>query len=232
MKRIITIIIALLFFSPLPGQFNIQHHYDIGRQIFTSTPEFLFFDQLGSTFGFMDINYDDVHYSKPGATDAYFEVARYFKTPLLNENLSATIQYNDGVILLPESDTTLFSAVNRVWMGGFSYLFPIEKLSFSTDFLARQEEGDKGLTYQVTFVWSYQLTNHFVLMGFMDIWNTEKDKTLIFQGEPQVLYNFGKLAIGSEIKVSRNFPAAWTHSQEYKENKLFFIPTVFIKYTF
>ena len=107
----------VLFQSLLVGQFNLQHHYDFGRGIFTSTAEFFFVDNHGSTFGFADINHDSHHYSKKGATDVYFEVARYFALPWMNKNLSFTLQYNDGAIFFPLSDTSLLSAVQRSWLG-------------------------------------------------------------------------------------------------------------------
>ena len=230
--RRITIGFLLISHTSLPGQFNLQHHYDIGRRIFTSTAEFFFVDNLGSTFGFTDINYDSYHYSKQGATDMYYEVARYFKTPWINGNLSATLQYNDGVIFFPESDTTLFPAVHSAWLGGLSYYFPFKELTLSADVLARYEDGDRRLGYQLTFVWYYPFAKRFSVTGFFDVWNSQKDGTIIILSEPQVLYTSGKFAMGVEVEVSRNFPAAWTRKQEFKENKLFFIPTLFIKYTF
>lgn len=223
---------VLLVPSILTPQFNLQHHYDIGRGIFTSTAEFLFADSLGYTFGFTDINYDSYHYDKRGTTDMYLEVMRYFTTPWLNRRLSATIQYNDGVIFLPESNSTLFSAVRRVWLGGLSYSFPFETLILSADLLARHEDGDRGLTYQLTLVWLYPFAGRFAFFGFFDIWNSSKDGTVILLTEPQVYYEVGKYAMGVEVEVSRNFPGAWTRKKEYKSNTFWFIPTVFVKYSF
>ncbi|MEE9168050.1 MAG: DUF5020 family protein [Candidatus Neomarinimicrobiota bacterium] len=218
--------------STLLSQFNLQHHYDLGREIFTSTAEFLSHDAFGTTFGFTDINYDSHHYDKTGATDMYFEIMRYFEIPRINRNLSATVQYNDGVIFFPESDTTIFSAVNRVWLGGLSYLFPFEELSLSGDLLVRGEHGDEGLTYQITLVWFYPMAGRFAFMGFMDVWNSEKDATIVLMSEPQLAYQIGKFSTGMEVEVSWNFPAAWTRKKDYEKNKFFAIPTVFFKYTF
>lgn len=214
------------------AQLNLQHHYDMGRGIFTSTAEFLFHDSLGTTFGFADINYDSYHYQKKGATDVYYEVARYFTIPWLNGNLNATIQYNDGVIFLPAPNSTLFSAVNPIWLGGFSYFFLFETGTLSADFLARYESGDEGHTYQLTLVWYYPFSRKFACAGFFDLWNSKKDGVIVFMTEPQVLYSLGKWEAGVEVEVSRNFPGAWTRKEEYKEDKLWLIPTIFVKYTF
>lgn len=218
--------------SLAPAQLNLQHHYDISRGIFTSTAEFLFHDTLGTTFGFTDINYDSYHYEKPGATDMYFELARYFTIPRLHENLSWTLQYNDGVIFFPESDSTLFSALHRVWLGGFSYLVPGEDYVVSADVLARLQEGDKGLSYQLTFVWFLSLGGPFISTGFFDLWNSEREGVLKLISEPQVLVSFGDWEAGVEVEVSRNFPGAWTRRVPYRPARTFFLPTIFIKHTF
>lgn len=226
--------LTALLFSPslLSAQLKLQHHYDISRQIFTSTAEFLFHDPLGTTFGFTDINYDSYHYDKPGATDVYFELARYFTIPRVQKNLSWTVQYNDGVIFFPGTDTTLFSGVSRAWLAGLSYLVPWKDAVFSVDFLARYEGGDTRPAYQLTLVLFFPLSGRFSFTGFLDLWNSEKDGTVILLTEPQFLVSFGKWEAGMELEVSRNFPGAWTRNQSYRPSKTFFLPTVFLKYTF
>jgi len=231
--------IVLLLQSLLLAQFNLQHHYDFGRGIFTSTAEFFFVDDHGSTFGFADINHDSHHYDKRGATDVYFEVARYFTAPWMNNNLSFTLQYNDGAIFFPESDSSLLSAVQRSWLGGISYTFPSENVVLSTDVLVRHMEDDDNLTYQWTVVWFYPFSDRISSMGHMDIWNSNKDGTVIMMTEPQLLYSAGKMALGVEVEITRNFPGAWNRSQEYfgengepAEGQFWLLPTVFVKYTF
>ncbi|MFQ6676369.1 MAG: DUF5020 family protein [Fidelibacterota bacterium] len=239
MKRIpfpdrVTLLFIPLLFAPsvMHAQFNLQHHYDIRRQIFTSTAEFLFHDTLGTTFGFMDINYDTHHYTKPGATDVYFEVARYFRVPRIHEGLRWTIQVNDGVIFFPATDSTLFSAVNRAWLGGFSYRFPLENLLFSVDLLARLEQGGKGLGNQVTVVWFLPLGERWISTGFFDLWNSGTGGSTILLTEPQLLYILGKWQGGVEVEISRNFPGAWTREEPYRPRKVWFLPTLFLRYTF
>ena len=225
--------------SLLVGQFNLQHHYDFGRGIFTSTAEFFFVDNHGSTFGFADINHDSHHYDKKGATDVYFEVARYFALPWMNKNLSFTLQYNDGAIFFPLTAISLLSAVQRSWLGGVSYTLPLERLILSTDALIRHEQDDGNLTYQWTVVWFYPFSDRISSMGHMDIWNSNRDGTVIMITEPQLLYSVGKMAVGVEVEITRNFPGAWNQSQEYfdgngepAEGKFWFLPTIFVKYTF
>ncbi len=236
--RMVVVQIVILQ-SLLVGQFNLQHHYDFGRGIFTSTAEFFFVDNHGSTFGFADINHDSHHYDKKGATDVYFEVARYFALPWMNKNLSFTLQYNDGAIFFPLTAISLLSAVQRSWLGGVSYTLPLERLILSTDALIRHEQDDGNLTYQWTVVWFYPFSDRISSMGHMDIWNSNRDGTVIMMTEPQLLYSTGKMAVGVEVEITRNFPGAWNRSQEYfdgngepAEGKFWFLPTVFVKYTF
>ena len=57
----------LLSSMNVSGQ-NVQLHYDMGRSYLTSTVEMFKPDAGGSTFFFIDLNYD------PRVTGAYFEI--------------------------------------------------------------------------------------------------------------------------------------------------------------
>lgn len=94
---------ALFIFVAIQAQ-NLQLHYDFGkdRGYLTSTLEMFRPDKLGSTFFFVDMNYD-VNGQK-GVNLAYWEIAREFnisKTPL-----AAHIEYNGGLFSYKVSDNT------------------------------------------------------------------------------------------------------------------------------
>ena len=221
------------------AQFNLQQHYDLGRQIQTTTAEFFNVSNKNVTFAFMDINYDHRHFDKKGATDLWYELAWYHSIPLLDGKLNASIQYNDGIYFFPADSTTLYSAVHSAWLAGISYPFQIGEYVIPVDLLLRQQEGDNNLTYQITVIWFLSLNQRFTLLGNLDFWTNASGPTWSIQAEPQFLVNFGNAGIGLEMEISRAFPGAWTTSKEYfdaagnpREKDWWFIPTLFIKYTF
>jgi len=221
------------------AQFNLQQHYDLGRQIQTTTAEIFKVSNNNVTFAFMDINYDYRHFDKKGATDIWYELAWYQKLPLLGGQLNGTIQYNDGIYFLPADSSTLSSDVHSAWLGGISYPFQVGEYVIPVDLLLRQQEGDNNVTIQMTVVWFIPLNQRFTLLGNLDFWTNASGPVWSIQAEPQLLANFGNAGIGLEMEISRSFPGAWTTSKEYsdtsgnpREKDWWFIPTLFVKYTF
>ncbi|RKY56146.1 MAG: hypothetical protein DRP89_01965 [Candidatus Neomarinimicrobiota bacterium] len=221
--------IIYLFVSFMPlfalGQ-NLQIHYDLGREHFTSTLEMFNTDNLGSTFWFVDFDYNNSGGSK-NASLGYWEIARYFAVSKV-PNTSLTIQYNDGL-------TNEFS-FNPVWLGGIQYVITAKGFSLPFDFLLRRELNTKGITFQLTSVWFYTWKD-FEITGYIDIWNTGPNaypaSNWAFQAEPQFWYNIcGNIMIGTEIEISRNFSGAWTKVRAFKEDKFFVIPTIALKWVF
>ena len=221
------------------AQFNLQQHYDLGRDIQTTTTEFLNVNNNSVTFAFIDINYDHRHFDKKGATDIWYELAWYRKLPLPGGQLNGTIQYNDGIYFLPGDSATLFSAVHSAWLAGISYPFQVGEYVIPIDLLLRQQEGDNSLTFQITVIWFIPLSQRFTLLGNLDFWTNSSGPAWSIQAEPQLLINFGQAGIGLEMEISHAFSGAWTTSKEYfdaagnpREKDWWFIPTLFIKYTF
>ena len=72
---------------------NVQLHYDMGRSYLTSTVEMFKPDAGGSTFFFIDLNYD------PRVTGAYFEISRElcFWQESKADWLSLHLEYNGGL---------------------------------------------------------------------------------------------------------------------------------------
>ena len=91
MKKLVVSVFTFFAVGAVMAQ-NIQLHYDLGknRNYFTSTVEKFNPDKYGSTFFFVDFNY-----SKDGATEAYWEVARELKN--WEGPISAHIEYNGGL---------------------------------------------------------------------------------------------------------------------------------------
>lgn len=225
MKRC-SILICMLIFPCIIAAQNLQLHYDLGRRHFTSTLEMFRTDNLGSTFWFVDFDYNNSDGAK-NASLGYWEIARYFSIPKV-QNTSLTIQYNDGL-------TNEFS-FNPVWLAGVQHVLNFGNLSIPVDFLVRREINTKGLTFQSTAVWFYSWQS-FEISGYIDIWTTGSGafppSTWAFQSEPQFWYKLGKnIMFGAEIEISRNFSGAWTRKNSFEESRLFFIPTVAIKWLF
>ena len=89
---------------------NIQLHYDLGRNSVTSTIEMFRADKGGSTFFFVDFDYN------PKVTGAYFEISRElcFWQDTGLDWLSAHLEYNGGL-------NTAAGSFNNAWLGGLTY---------------------------------------------------------------------------------------------------------------
>jgi hypothetical protein len=219
---------------------NLQLHYDIKRDHPTATLEFYGTDNFGFWFFFMDINFDKYR-KKGGASDFYFELMRYFNFASINNtNIAFTIQYNDGN-----------EPVTNTWLAGINFnnmlLGPI---LLSTDFLIKKTYHLR-VDWQWTVVWYSEFLNRkLIFNGYFDLWkndntnenwpdfsNEVKNTSYSFQAEPQIgwmILPYWK--IGSEIEISRGFLGAVTgrlaKEKEYKYNKWYVLPTIFIQYYF
>ncbi|MBO8131363.1 MAG: DUF5020 family protein [Candidatus Marinimicrobia bacterium] len=211
----VTLLIPILLFSQ-----NIQIHYDLLREHFTTTFEGIFFDNYGYTFGFVDIDYNNRVDRFKNASLAYYEIARYFLVKG-GDDLYFTFQYNDGL-------TNRFS-FNPVWLTGLQY----KVMGLPMDFLFRKEIGTDGLTIQLTVVWFYEI-KRFNISGYIDIWNTGNGYPkgrIAFMSEPQFWYKLTpNIYIGGEIEISVNFSGAWSVKREFKEGEIFLLPTFGIKW--
>jgi len=205
---------------------NLQLHYDFGkakdyttsmnREYFTSTLEFFKPDSLGSTFMFVDVDYN-----KPngGASMAYFEIARKF-TLYKRSGFSLQVEYNDGT---PDY-------INKAWLGGFAYPLKLGSVTINASLLYRANSGAKSADGQITLVWFQPLfKSRMLFKGFMDIWSIDKfsgsGKTAVFLTEPQLWFAIAKhLSIGSEIEISHNF---FTFDGDFEV-----MPTIAIKWDF
>ena len=197
-----TILIALLFFSSAIYAQNIQLHYDFGdgREFFTTTIEMFKPDEYGSTFFFIDFDYNAQ--GNKSISLAYFEIARYITIPGA-AGLAGTIQYNDG--------TAPWGPLGHIVLGGLSYPIDLGFVTLNTDILFRKDHLAEGSDVQLTTVWFVPFFDgKLTFNGFLDLWTGEywytDGKELVLLTEPQLWYNIDNhLSVGGELEISNNF---------------------------
>lgn len=214
---------------------NIQYHYDFGEGRHYSTLTFEMFkpDSLGSTFFFIDYDFD--YPGNPrGVSLSYFELSRDFYIPGIKKvkglgELTLHIEYNDGILVFQDTANVDYGTnLTSVFLTGLGYPVKIGPVVLGTMFLYRQARRGKSPDFQFTTVW-YQafLKDRLQFTGFLDIWSQDagSDKELVFQAEPQLWYNiFRKLYLGGELEISKNF--------EYDTDKWVAMPTLGMKVEF
>lgn len=239
MKYILLVIASFLVFCAKAQ--NIQLHYDFGHSIYdeldgnraplTSTVEFFKPDKVGSTFFFVDMDYDD------GVQSAYWEIARelcfWHDSPFAW--LSAHAEYNGGL-------SSGVGAFNDAWLFGLTYSGHNADFSATWSLSAMYKhishtvdlDGKKQCNnYQFTGVWNVDFADKWLTFsGFADFWRECRpwqNTTHIFMTEPQLWLNLNRLeklqnvnlSIGSEVELSNNFVAKGFYA----------IPTVALKFT-
>jgi hypothetical protein len=216
MKALIVSIMAL-FTSALYSQ-NLQLHYDFGedRKFYTATFEMFRPDTLGSTFWFIDFDFDFPG-SPRSMSAAYFEFSREFYIPFLRKSdffdqLTLHFEYNDGFTAYKEADELYAASYNSVFLAGFGHPINIGNFSIAAQWLIRLPRASESPDFQFTLVWAQPVFKNKVLItGFADLYSQdqlfETGKEIIFQAEPQLWYFFTpKLGAGTELEISKNFP--------------------------
>ncbi|PIE87527.1 MAG: DUF5020 domain-containing protein [Bacteroidetes bacterium] len=218
MRTFLLLSFLCVFTLALEAQ-NIQLHYDLGkdRQYLTSTVEFFKPDKLGSTFFFVDMNYDmgDVE----GVSLAYWEIARAFKVSK-KIPLSVHVEYNGGFGQWYSNNLQFGGAytINDAFLGGVEYSWNAKDYSkgFTLQTLYKYIRGKHNASFQLTGVWYLHLLDKKLsLTGFADFWredflfannNLTTETKYVLLTEPQIWYNFNKhFSAGSEIEISSNF---------------------------
>jgi hypothetical protein len=222
MKKLITISLVLFIAAATQAQ-NVQLQYDFGkdRGYLTSTVEMFKPDKWGSTFFFIDMNYDGGNGKTMSL--AYWEIARAFT--IAKGPFAAHIEYDGGLGQY---------AMGGGNYGGYSinssYLLGLEYNVHSADFskiagfsvMYKYIQDNLHLAYQVTAVWDLTFCKKKInLRGFADFWrqdntwitygtdgdpNTSTDTKYVFLTEPQFWYNLNEhLAVGGEVEMAANF---------------------------
>ena len=227
---IVTVVLALCVHEA--GAQNVQFHYDMGRDAATTTVEMFKADNAGSTFFFVDLDYN------PRVSGAYWEIARElnFWHDSKVKWLSVHVEYNGGL-------NTQAGSFNNSWLGGLTYSGNSSGWSKTWSLTASYKAipGTIGLSgrqqvhnFQLTGVWNLDFFNHWLSFnGFADFWREARSwqgTEFIFISEPQIWLNLNKikgweevgLSVGTEVELSCNFVAKGFHA----------MPTLAAKWTF
>jgi hypothetical protein len=205
--NILTVVFLTLLFSAR-GQ-NVQLHYDMGkgRGYFTSTIEMFRPDNWGSTFFFIDMDYNvgDIK----GMSLAYLEIARAIK--LYDSHWALHGEYNGGLFQIPSGEAL---QIEDSWLAGLEYSMSSSDFSkgLTLQALYKYIRGKHDAAFQLTAVWFWDLAGGKIsFTGFADWWREDfqfdqKTTKFVLQAEPQLWYNINKnFALGSEAEVDVNF---------------------------
>ncbi|MCO5264425.1 MAG: DUF5020 family protein [Lentimicrobium sp.] len=212
------LIILLIFLSCLLNAQNVQLHYDFGkdRSYATSTVEMFKSDKWGSTFFFVDMDYNvgDVK----GVSMAYWEIARALN--LGKGPFAAHVEYNGGFGQYVAGEVNNAYTINDAWLGGLEYNYNNADFSrgFTIQMLYKYIRDKHDASFQLTGVWYMNmLNNKLTFSGFADFWREDnffaeneqiKETKFIFLSEPQLWYNFTEnISLGSEVEIGCNFGA-------------------------
>lgn len=220
----------LVFSQEIQLHFDPRHglHSDVApKNYFTATFQMFKPDKWGSTFGFVDIDFNQ---SRGNIGLAYLELARDIKLGKLP--VMAHLEFNGGIVR--GENFSGFSIPNS-YLAGASYNRNFGNVNIGTYLVYKYNAFDKvSNDIQWTATWGTNLLNNKItLTGFIDIWTENKDRTtgkggkkVILLTEPQFWYNIDKhIALGTEIEISNNFYANYN-------NKLYVCPTLAAKWTF
>jgi hypothetical protein len=203
--------------------FDAQLHWDFHREIYTSTVEVFNIDRTGTSFFFADFDYKST-----GQAGSYFEVSHNFAfTRFKNATGNFSLQYNDGVL----SSDSASKGIPRTLLYGLSFSdLRFGSANFEVQALVRHEFGEQ-LGWQVTGVWNWPIKHTpFEILGYVD-YNTNRtgEHLKSMQAEPQLLWRWRSLAIGSELEISRNFSGAYTKKGGFSYHNWYTHPTVFLR---
>jgi len=217
MRKIVLLFFLVAGFLQLKAQ-NLQLHYDMGkdRGYMTSTIEMFKPDKWGSTFFFIDFDYNKDFGNS--VSFAYMEIARGLK--FWDSPWEIHVEYNGGTF------------VNDAWLLGANYTWNNSDYTriFTLQGMYKNIKNTEDASFQITGVWTIHMANRkFTFSGFADFWKEEglfngKKTDFVFLSEPQLWYNATEnLSLGGEIELSSNFAG----------NKGFLVcPTIGVKWNF
>ncbi len=212
-KKIFFTAAALITISAAASaQTNFQTFYDFGRKHVTTTLEGFHADNWGSTFFFIDYDYNnrDADGTVVSPSGSYFEIARAlnFWQDSQFAPLSLHLEYNGG--LGTGGNMGYCYPVNSAFLAGVDYFLhtPDYKNTLTLQLMFKQFVNlSSDVPLQLTVVWGCQ--DIFTLpglrfSGFFDVW-CEGSKAVMLS-EPQLWYQvFDHFNIGGEVEFSYNF---------------------------
>lgn len=242
-KKVLLTLIVLISSCCLSAQ-NLQLHFDprhalhagtvdsdgkkvFPKNYFTATFEMFKPDKWGSTFMFVDLDFNQ---SRGNIGTMYLEIARDLK--LGKSPIMAHVEFNGGV---GNAQNFGFSIANA-YMAGVSYATNIKGVNLGTYLVYKYNAFERvSNDIQWTVTWGTNILNNKVtISGFLDLWTEDKNtkhgvdrdgKKVILLTEPQFWYNVSSnLALGTEIEISNNFIT--------NANKVIVNPTIAAKWNF
>ena len=215
--RILALIAAMLCLPVVSKAQNLQVLYDLApdRNYITTTFEMFRPDAFGSTFCFVDMDYNEK------AIGAYTEIAREFcfwQDTELNW-LSAHAEFNGGLAgaysfnnawLLGLTYSGHSEDFSKTWSVTASYKATMGAIALEGLLPKKQPHG-----FQLTGVWGIGFAEGWCsFSGFADFWL--EGNTYIFISEPQFWVNLNNikgwdkvnLSVGGELELSNNFAGA------------------------
>ena len=219
-----------MFSVAIAGAQNLQLHYNLDEDgaYFTSTVEMFRPDKWGSTFFFIDMDYNVAGIK--GISLAYWEIARAIKPG--DFPFAFHVEYNGGLGQYEADNIAKAFTIEDAWLCGIEHSWNAADYSrgLTLQGLYKYIRGKHDASFQLTAVWYWDLfNNRLSFTGFADWWREdfiiEGEKTkFVFLAEPQIWYNFNKnFAIGSEIELSSNV---------YNSDILHVMPTIGAKVSF
>ncbi len=220
MKRAFTAILLAFVTYCVMGQ-NLQVHYDMGkdRGYVTTTLEMFKPDKWGSTFFFVDFDYNtDVGKS---VSLAYMEIARGLK--FWENPFEIHVEYNGGFGQFAAEPFNGAYAINDAWLLGGHYTWNNADFSrvFTLQAMYKYIKDKEDASFQITGVWALHFANRKVtLMGFADLWKEQNEfqefnggglpdiieTNFVFLAEPQFWYNATEhFSLGGEVELASNF---------------------------
>lgn len=231
MRRITPLFLLLLIATVALQAQNIQLHYDFGRSLydkemtvrphFTTTVEKFQPDNWGSTFFFVDMDYNS-----NGVEQAYWEISRELK--FWNAPFSVHLEYNGGLAKQ--------YSINNAYLAGLTYSYNNANFSrgFSLSAMYKYiQKNDSPNNFQLTGTWYMNMCNNlYTFSGFADYWREKTwfGSTMTFMTEPQFWVNLNRvkgvnekfnLSVGTELEITNNF----------YQGRAFVTPTLALKWT-
>ena len=218
MKRLISILmvaVAVVATAVQTQAQDVQLLRDTGRDCTTSTVEMFRPDSGGSTYFFVDMDYN------PTVVGAYWEISRELNFWRDSEFdwLSLHVEFDGGL-------NTAVGSFNNSWLTGLTYsghngdysktwsLTAMYKLIPGTVNHAAKRDVHN---FQITGVWNIKFADGWCdFNGFADFWREARpwqNTKFIFISEPQLWVNLDKisgwenihLSVGGELELSYNF---------------------------
>ncbi|MCE1198066.1 MAG: DUF5020 family protein [Marinilabiliales bacterium] len=213
MKKVLLPLLMLFIAVSVEAQ-NLQLHYDMGkgRSYMTSTLEMFKTDKWGSTYYFVDMDYNA--HGVDGVSLAYTEISRGIK--FWDNPFEMHVEYNGGIGKNKDGSSY---RINDAWLFGGNYTWHAKDFSwiYTTEAMYKTIRGKNTNSFQLTQVWTVQFFKGKVTFsGFADFWKEDNNFFLnaplgtttkfVFLSEPQIWYNVSKnFAFGSETEFASNF---------------------------